>query len=67
MRRSRSKGLTSFIGILIGMGLGQVISFALVAGETWMIVDKLLFGVGIGVGLSAVANAVLKRLVRHTE
>jgi hypothetical protein len=67
MRRARSKGLTSFIGILIGMGLGQVISFALVAGETWMIVDKLLFGVGIGVGLSAVANAVLKRLVSNAE
>lgn len=67
MRRSRSKGLTSFIGILIGMGLGQVISFALAAGEAWMIVDKLLFGVGIGVGLSAVANTVLKRLVSHAE
>lgn len=67
MQRSRSKGLTSFIGILIGMGLGQVISFVLVAGETWMIVDKLLFGVGIGVGLSALANSVFKRLVRHTE
>ena len=67
MRRARSKGLTSFIGILIGMGLGQVISFVLVAGETWMIVDKLLFGVGIGVGLSALANAVLKRLVSHAE
>jgi hypothetical protein len=32
-----------------------------------MIVDKLLFGVGIGVGLSALVNAVFKRLVRHTE
>ena len=67
MQRSRSKGLTSFIGILIGMGLGQVISFALVAGETWMIVDKLLFGVGIRVGLSVLAGAVLKRLVSQTE
>ena len=67
MRRSRSKGLTNFIGILIGMGLGQAISFALVAGETWMIVDKLLFGVGIRVGLSVLAGAVLKRLVSQTE
>jgi len=67
MQRSRFKGLTSFIGILIGMGLGQVISFALVAGETWMIVDKLLFGVGIGVGLSGLIVAVMMRIFRSAE
>ena len=67
MQSSSSKGLVGLIGVAVGLGLGQLISFVVVAGETWMIVDKLLFGLGIGVGLSGLIMAVAMRVFRSAE
>jgi len=67
MQSSSSKGLVGLIGVAVGLGLGQLISFVVVAGETWMIVDKLLFGLGIGVGLSGLIIAVAMRVFRSAE
>lgn len=48
--------------IALGLGLGQLFPFVIIPTPTWMLIDKLLFGVGFGVLITSLILYVEKKI-----
>ena len=59
MKYNDDKSAVKLVGILAGLALGQGIIFLIVNPDGWQIIDKALFGLGIGVGFAGLFYAVL--------
>jgi hypothetical protein len=47
--------------VAIGLGLGQLFPFVIIPTPTWMLVDKLLFGLSFGVAIAGLLSVLSYR------
>ncbi len=64
MNIKEKKTLGSLFGIIFGLAIGQLVPFFIMPTPTWMIIDKILFGLGIGVGISGLLVVIINHIIK---
>jgi len=59
MNNDNKTAAKKFLSVLVGLAIGQAIIFLAVNPEGWQPVDKAMFGIAIGVGISGLFVAVI--------